>query len=173
MPKFAHIAERVACPSCGADLAYIGRVGFQWGFCAYPYSDSSREAYRIGDAIRWRADTAGRVPVWRYFVDSTANIGEPRCADLVLRESEFGIDTCTACGRRCGGIAITIRHGRIQAVSASFDWPLGVDIYIIAGDGALTPRPDWTDRPMTWGSEGGRHPNLIPNSDAVGMADPE
>ena len=143
MPKFAHIAERVPCPKCGEDLAWNDRVGFQWGHCAYPWSDSSRPSYCIGDALSWRADVGGRVPAWRYFDDGTANVGDPREGDVLVRESEYDIRQCGRCGWAFGGIGVVIRAGLIEAVAAYPEWPSGAGVFVIGASGELIPRPDF------------------------------
>jgi hypothetical protein len=171
MPKFAHVAERVPCPMCRVDLACNNRVGFQWGYCPYPYSDSEREGYRVGDPLLWRADTCGRVLAWRYFHDGTANIGDPRDADVVVREGEFEISRCPGCGWAFGGIGVVIRDGRIEAVQVFPKWPPGVDIFVVGPAGELVPRPDWYDRPMPGIAAGGPTPQLLTTAEAQVVAE--
>lgn len=172
MPKFAHLAERVLCPQCGADLAHIDRIGFQWGYCPYPYSDSNRDSYKTGDSLLWRTDANGRVPAWRYFDDGTANIGDPRDGNVVIREGEFEISRCLKCSWAFGAIGILVRDGRIDGVQAFPDWPSGVEVIVVGACGQLIPRPDWTDRPMALGTAIGQSVRLLPSAAAVAVVDP-
>src|SRR5215218_4371994 len=131
MPRFAHLDERVPCPECGADLAYIDRIGFQWGYCDYPYSENYGMGYQIGEAVAWRVDANGRVPAWRYFEDDSGNIGDPRAADVVVREGEFGIDRCAGCGWQFGAIGVVIRAGVIESALPYPEWPPGVAVQVV------------------------------------------
>jgi hypothetical protein len=117
MPRFAHVHAEVMCPQCGAQVSAARSVGFQWGYCSNPLC-GDYFTYEVGDPLYWRLDKQGKVPPWAYFRDESANIGDPLFADLIVRESEFDIRACLACGRSFGGIAIVIKAGRLAEVRA-------------------------------------------------------
>ena len=167
MPKFAHLAERVPCPQCGADLALNERVGFQWGYCSYPFSDSDRPSYNIGDEVVWRTDVNGRIHPWKYFDDDTCNIGDPTFADVIVRECEIAIQECASCGLEFSGIGIVIRGGVIESLNLQVEWPEGVETFVINPNDELVPQPEWTTRPMAWGVRGGPRTQLVKNSQAM------
>ena len=98
--------------------------------------------YRVGDAVRWRRDDAGRVPAWSYFEGGAGgNIGDPAHPDILVRESELFARTCPGCGQYVD-VGVVIRGGIIEKVCA-FDTGLpDCDASLLGGAGQVTPRPE-------------------------------
>ncbi len=155
MPRYSYVQAPLHCPECNTYVADI--LCILWGYSTSSIF-SSKDAYQIGDAIRWRACRDGSVPAWSYFTTEPGqpphgNIGDPSVRDLVVRDWWYrsGSYRCPE-GHRIGGGAVEIRDGVVTRV-----WlhPPGefeddeTDIYLIADDGQLLPMGDWWDHSMT------------------------
>ena len=120
MPRYSFLNVPLGCPNCDTELTDL--MWFDWG-----YSDASQpvgtNAYRPGEAIRWKLAADGTVPAWTGFSDPRVpayegyNMGDPTIADLVVLDDFLGNPdggNCSKCGHRYGGGAIEIRSGIIQ-----------------------------------------------------------
>jgi hypothetical protein len=119
--------------------------------------------YQVGEPLSWRLDKRASVPAWAYFRDGSANVGDPSVADLVIRESEFDIRACPACSQRIEGIAVVIIRGIIAQVRVyQTIWSLPeCEVMTVDSNGLETARPEWQDRLMIAGVNGGWLSRLI------------
>ncbi len=147
MPSYSHVVARVPCTRCNAEITSRtdDLVAFQWGYCP---SRQPWDAlfYRLGDAIRWRLDDAGRIRPWTYFEGALqgGNLGDPSVGDLVVRALDLGGNdlVCKGCG---ASVALRILGGRLVGFESA---PADCDIAVVDADGVVHPRPDWNDHPM-------------------------
>ena len=65
--------------SPGARLKNLLKPASELGRAAHQKS-SDELFYRLGDAIRWRLDDAGRIPPWAYFEGALQGAARPRGA---------------------------------------------------------------------------------------------
>jgi hypothetical protein len=158
MAHYAHLAIDLGCPACGSLVTDL--IWFPWGFSA-SYSPIDEHLYRLGDAIRWKTCRDGHAPAWTYFwrevtitfkgqhftaISEEANLGDPAVTDLIVVFPYPEDQCCAACNQQLGGTAVEIRDARIRRAwvyrSGEFS-DEQVDIYLIAGDGSLIPKPEW------------------------------
>lgn len=157
MPDTVRIVGRVPCANC--DRPLLDAAVFQWGAVPGWECDLGKEAIWVRND-----DNRPYFPFVVVFVDGKYpmyNIGDPRCANVVLLDeqvySEQQALSCPDCGIRVAAVTCTVQDGIYQSMNAVDDAGLAALIetsrgkancVVVMEDGSLMPREDWYDMPL-------------------------
>lgn len=156
MPRYTTVFAELRCPSCGETID--DRLEVQWGRIP--------ATYRLRDAVRWLRDTKGRIipPFTTRPGQDAWNCGDPEIRNVLLLDvNAYRPDlkpTCPRCNVRLDGAVVRVEDGRFTSARLLLEGELSLligkdvgitsDIVVVAEDGSLVPRPDWTDKTILY-----------------------
>jgi hypothetical protein len=152
MPRYATVFADLTCPSCHEHVD--DRLEVQWGRIP--------AAYRLGDAVKWRRDAKGRIvePFTLRPGQDSWNCGDPAARNALLLDvnayrSELK-PRCPRCNVPLDGGFVRVVNGRFAEARLLLEGELvtlvgrgrdiDCNIFVVADDGTIDPRPDWTDK---------------------------
>ncbi len=157
MPEYATIFADLTCPYCGELID--DQLDVQWGRIP--------AEYHLGDTVKWRQDAQRRV-IEPFTIlargDHSWNCGDPTIENLYLIDvRRYAPDTspyCARCRKPLSGALVKVEGGRFTEARLLRTGELAEivgqegsrtsEIFVVAADGSVAPRPDWVDKTLKY-----------------------